>query len=173
MPIVDILNQKFGRLTVIEKTNIRKSHRNVVWKCLCDCGKETLVDSGHLRTGHTKSCGCLAQETSKKVNIKHGCSPWGQKPTTEYSTWTAMKTRCTNPNQKDYKNYGGRGIKVCDDWLHSFENFLAYLKSNNMYPKPPKLKLDRIDSNKNYEPGNIRWANSLEQAHNRRCSKRN
>jgi hypothetical protein len=92
--------------------------------------------------------------------------------TKEYQTWIDMKTRCTNPKYKYYKDYGGRGIKVCDEWLYSFENFLAYLKDNNMYPKPAGLSIDRIDNDGNYEPGNIRWATMSEQNNNQRRSKK-
>ena len=88
--------------------------------------------------------------------------------TREYKTWCDMKFRCYNPKAKQYKNYGGRGIKVCEEWKNSFETFLIYLKTNSMYPKPVGLTIDRINNNGNYEPGNIRWATHSEQNHNQR-----
>jgi hypothetical protein len=92
--------------------------------------------------------------------------------TREYKTWCDMKFRCMNPNYHHYKNWGGRGIKVCDEWLDSFSNFLQYIKDNNMFPKPNGLTLERINNDGNYEPGNIRWATHTEQNRNRRASQR-
>ena len=90
------------------------------------------------------------------------------KKSNEYKTWTEIKSRCMNPRKSGYKYYGGRGIQVCNEWLYSFENFLNYLKSNNMYPKPAGLSIDRINNDGNYEPGNIRWATQSQQNYNQR-----
>jgi hypothetical protein len=165
-PCVDILGKRFGRIVVIEKT-AKRSQESIVWKCRCDCGKETFVSTGNLRSGNTVSCGCFRREKTKLSFQKHGCTA-NDRVTKEYRTWDAMKERCYNPKCKQFKNYGGRGIKVCDEWLHSFENFLAYLKANKMYPKPVGMSIDRIDNDGNYEPGNIRWATQSQQNCNQR-----
>jgi hypothetical protein len=168
--IIDLSGKKFGRLLVVEKTDKRSRDGHVVWKCLCDCGKEKKLKSNDLQGGKIISCGCYGCERRRVANTKHGCRP-GSGMTAEYTTWRGMKNRCLNPRKDNYKYYGGRGIKVCDEWLHSFENFLNYLKANNMYPKPAGISIDRIDNNGNYEPGNIRWATPTEQNYNRRAFK--
>ena len=152
--IVDLTSKRFGRLVVIEKTD-RKSSGSIVWKCKCDCGNEAFVSSGHLRIGHTQSCGCLQKER---------VTTHGKKNTSEYRSWYGMKSRCYNPNNKRYKNYGGRGIEVCDRWKDSFENFY-----NDMGSKPSsKHSIDRIDNDRNYEPGNCKWSTATEQNRNQR-----
>jgi hypothetical protein len=167
-PIINLIGQRFGRLIAFEKTDKRNNAGCVIWKCLCDCGKETFVNSGSLRNGHIKSCGCLGIEKTKERSFKHGHSPKGKR-SGEYNTWRAMKIRCLNPKHERFKDYGGRGIRVCDEWKNSFENFLAYLKANDMYPRPVGTSIDRYPNNDgNYEPGNIQWATRFEQNHNRR-----
>jgi hypothetical protein len=169
MSKIDLTGQKYGRLTVVQETDERRDAK-VVWKCLCDCGKEKFVSSHNLRSGNTKSCGCLHSESSRnnrKKATQHGHCTNGVE-TKEYTTWVEMRRRCRNRQRKDFKNYGGRGIKVCEEWLHSFENFLAYLKANKMYPKPIGMSIDRINNDGNYEPGNIKWSTLDEQNKNRR-----
>jgi hypothetical protein len=152
---IDILDQVFGRLTVVERVGARP----VKWRCKCECGGETITLGRSLREGHTRSCGCLIGETAKKTMTTHG-----QSRTALYATWTGMILRCSNPNFKQWDDYGGRGIKVCDRWRHSFENFLADLGER----PSPKHTLDRMDVDGNYEPGNCRWATRAEQVENKR-----
>ena len=165
-----LIGKRFGRLVVLEKTGKRTKAGHVIWKCRCDCGKETSVRSDSLSLGLTTSCGCLHKEKIREVgkrNIRHGHKPV-QGETKEYRIWANIVQRCTNPKHKFFKDYGGRGIKVCNDWLHSFKNFLEYLKANGMYPKPIGMSIDRINNDGNYEPGNIRWATPLQQNDNQR-----
>lgn len=153
MRLVDLTGMKFGELTV-SHSNDERSSGSVVWTCMCDCGNVTNVISGNLIRGNTLSCGHL-----KGKSFTHNCSN-----TPEYETWSGMKERCTNPNNKSYHCYGGRGITVCERWLCSFENFLS-----DMGFKPSsEHSLDREDTNGNYEPGNCKWSTAYEQANNRR-----
>ena len=158
----DLTGQKFGRLILIERIVIKHKTN---YKCVCDCGNEIITRSFDLKSGHSKSCGCLQIEAgffNGLNNRVHGHSS-GRKRTKEYRAWEGMKDRCLNPNYHAYDRYGGRGIKVCEKWLNSFENFLddVGLAPNIEY------SIDRIDNNGNYEPGNVRWVDDWTQAHNR------
>lgn len=151
--MIDLTGQRFGRLAAIKPTGERKGTA-FVWQCLCDCGKEHFVNSNNLRTGHVKSCGCLRKE---KITI-HGM--W---KTPVYTTWKQMIQRCENPKSPTYKWYGGRGIKVCEQW-HNFCDFFE-----DMGERPDGKTLDRWpDNDGNYEPGNCRWATPKEQQANSR-----
>lgn len=149
--------QVFGRLTVVER--FRSRNGRVTWLCKCACGKLHEAVSHALTSGHTKSCGCWKEERNTSTLPVHGHAKRGYKSPTYYS-WASMWTRCTNPNVKSYKDYGGRGVQICEQW-GDFENFLA-----DMGERPDGRTLDRSNVNGNYEPGNCRWATRKEQAMN-------
>ena len=164
---IDLTGDRYGRLTVLRRMPnlIRSKSRQVAtFLCTCECGEEVIVRSDHLRTGNTRSCGCLQREAAQLglSNRSHGES----RRSLEYASWAAMKSRCTNPNEIHYERYGGRGISVCDRW-QSYEGFLA-----DMGRRPsPQHSLDRINNDANYDKSNCRWATKKEQANNRRKPK--
>ena len=158
----DLSGQRFGRLTVIERAeNMGSATR---WKCLCDCGKESIAHAGSIVDGGTKSCGCLRLERWLESALDHGMSN-----SLEYSSWHSMKRRCLDPSHTAFKFYGGRGIKICPQWIgeNGFANFL-----NDMGKRPDSsYSLDRINSQGDYEPSNCRWASRTTQARNTRSNK--
>jgi hypothetical protein len=159
-----MVGKRFGRLVVIEFLGINKSCKRV-WKCKCDCGKITKVITSHLLNGHTRSCGCIRLENSiiatKKSNTKHGkCH------TRIYRTWINMLARCYNKNEIHYKDYGARGIVVCNKWSE-FINFYNWALDNGY---KDTLTIDRINVNGNYEPSNCRWATNEQQNNNKRTN---
>lgn len=155
-----ILGQKFGRLSPLLDTGKRKQGQ-AVWLCNCDCGNVCEVQSGNLRSGNTKSCGCLNSEKRKTSSLRHGEFKDGtQSP--EWTTWWSMISRCKYPSTYAYPWYGGKGIKVCDRWLgeNGFSNFLA-----DMGRRPGKgWSIDRIDPSGDYEPSNCRWLTTSENS---------
>jgi len=169
---LEFAGQRFGRLTAVFARADRRGEAH--WSCVCDCGNEVVVRAGHLRDGSTRSCGCLKNEltSTRMLTQRYALKPGhvrrgGSARSREYRSWDAMRARCTNRKCKDFPDYGGRGITVCDHWK-SFANFLA-----DMGPKPsPQHSIDRRDNDGNYEPGNCRWATALEQRHNRRDSRK-
>lgn len=156
---IDLTNMRFGRLTVIEYAGNRK------WLCKCDCGNKKVIEGSSLRAGITHSCGCFNGDRTTERNLKHGFCH-----TSIYTTYKGMKQRCYNKNTKAFKNYGGRGIKVCDEWKDDFQAFYDYV-SKLPYFNEKGYTLDRIDNDGDYEPGNVRWASRTEQSKNRRIVK--
>ena len=157
---LNLIDHRYGKLVVaVQLPTIIKTRPT--WLCKCDCGKFKIALTINLRAGDTKSCGCLKRDILMARNLKHGHSTRGAiSPTMQ--TWKGMKGRCLEPTHKDYKDYGGRGIKICHRWT-SFKNFLE-----DMGEKPKHLSLDRIDNGGNYEEPNCRWATAIEQANNKR-----
>lgn len=154
MKLLDLTGQKFGRLTVLKIS--RRDKHNTYWLCKCDCGNLKEAKSRDLRNSITQSCGCLHKEAITKHKK---CD------TRLYSIWTNMKTRCNNKNAECYKDYGARGIRVCDEWLNDFQVFYDWAIDNDYQEN---LTIDRIDFNSNYEPSNCRWVDRKTQNRNTR-----
>lgn len=155
----DLTGQRFGRLTVLEAL---PGDRRTRWRCICDCGQETVVGSGHhLTSGNTKSCGCLHRDTARDRHMVHG-----GKGSRLYNIWKNARQRCRNSKATDYSIYGGRGINFCAEW-DSFARFQEWAMANGYRDD---LTLDRINPDGDYSPQNCRWATWKEQRHNqRRC----
>lgn len=159
MKSLDLKGTKYGRLTVIELANTTGKHRR--WMCQCSCGKTKNILADSLRAGRSRSCGCLHNELLGHISTSHGKSK-----TNEYYSWAAMIQRCTNSKIKGFKNYGGRGINVFDEWLN-FESFLKHIG-----PRPKGTSLERINNELGYQPGNVKWATRSEQNNNTRRSRK-
>lgn len=156
---IDRTGKRYGRLLVISDNGDGK------WLCRCDCGNTVSVSGSSLGSGDTKSCGCLRRDRQRKAVVTHG-----QYQTRLYRLWANMIARCETESRREYKNYGGRGISVCEEWRNDFTSFRDWAVSNGYDPKLPtdKCMLDRIDNDGNYCPSNCRWVTRSEQNRNKR-----
>ena len=158
--LADIRGRRYGRLVVLERAANDK-HQKAMWLCQCDCGNQIIVRGGTLRSGQQKSCGCYNKEL--QANFK-GRYKHGGKDTRLYTIWKVMRQRCFNPHTTNYKNYGGRGITICEEW-NDFSRFREWALNNGY---ADNLSIDRINVDGNYEPQNCRWSTVVEQARNKR-----
>ena len=152
---IDLTKRKFGRWTVLKEEEPRSRSR--MWLCICKCGNIKTIAGSSLKCGGSRSCGCIIKEAGTSLGM------WG-KPV--YHSWEGMIQRCNNPNDKSYKNYGGRGITVCKEWL-KFENFYK-----DMGDCPDGLSIERVENSKGYFPENCKWATQTEQQRNKRAQRR-
>ena len=163
--IKDLTGLKFGRLTVISRAEDYidpKGNKTICWLCKCECGKTVVTRGGRLKSGHTKSCGCMKHAPEPFIGgaIKHGL-----RNTRIYTIWCSMKRRCYAATSQNYYKYGGRGIDICDEWINDPVAFYTW-SINNGYADD--LSIDRIDNDKGYSPGNCRWTTNDVQARNKR-----
>ena len=154
-----MIGKRFGRLVVLKRDD--SSKRRIKYICRCDCGEIKSIQKCHLLSGATQSCGCLQKERARESNLKHN----GRKEYKRlYNIWKNMRKRCNNPNNIRYKDYGGRGIKICNEW-DNFEEFKDWSLANGY---SDNLEIDRIDNNKGYSPDNCRWVTTKTNNRNRR-----
>lgn len=158
--VKDITGQKFNQLTVVRFIGRKyPGNSNLYWECDCDCGNRVEVNRNNLMTGAVKRCKDCGRLNTTKAHTKHSKSY-----TKEHHTWRHILDRCHNSSNQSYRLYGERGITVCDEWRNSFEAFYSHVGD----APSPKHSLDRIDNNKGYQPGNVRWATAKQQSRNNR-----
>ena len=158
MRLIDLTGRKFGRLTVLSKHGHAGSA--VTWDCLCDCGNQIVVRGNSLRRGQTQACGCLRKDLLTERNTTHNLCG-----TRLHTIWSNMRERCFNEKHPRYKDYGGRGITVCDEWVKDLKTFYDWAMANGYRDD---LTIDRINNDEGYRPDNCRWATYHEQRLNQR-----
>ena len=159
MKLENLTGKVFGRLTVLQRAE--SVNKRTKWLCSCDCGNEIIVEAYNLKSGHTQSCGCWQREATSKANTTHG-----KRDTRLYRIWNCMKNRCYRKSYHAYEHYGGRGIRVCNEWLNNFQSFYDWSMANGYNDS---LSIDRIDCNKGYNPKNCRCVTMAEQNKNKRA----
>lgn len=159
---MEIIGQKFNRWTVLRLDHHVGS--KAFYACVCECGTNAIVRKDQLTRGVSKSCGCWKKEVAREQIIRLSTTHGMANKTRTYGIWKGIHKRCENPNDKGWKDYGGRGIKVCDRW-RDYELFLR-----DMGEAPPGMSLEREDNDGNYEPGNCHWATTIEQSNNKRSN---
>ena len=154
---IDLTGKKYGRLSIINRAPNKNGR--VYWNCICDCGAKTVTSRNELRSGDSQSCGCYHKEQARIAKLTHGDTG-----TRLHSIWTGIKDRCTNPNNKDYEHYMGKGVSMCPEWFNSYETFKKWALTNGY---KDTLSIDRIGGNTVYSPNSCRWATGITQNRNR------
>lgn len=158
---LNLVGQKFGRLLVT--ANVASNSGRRKWACVCDCGKRVVVSTDNLRRGNSRSCGCWKIERLSKMRTTHG-----ESNNYLHHIWDGIKQRCLNPKSTFYSEYGGRGIRICDEWKCDYSEFSRYIRENLGERPSPEYTIDRVNNNAGYTPGNLRWATPGEQSRNKR-----